>query len=224
MVGVEILAPFDNGATVKRSKLKGRLRRPEIYRRTCREVEMDATREKLQEAKYFLQRMEDEQADRDAFKYNLSAFLSAARSVTFYMQKEFARAPDFEEWYATEQEAMRRDPVMPFFLDARNRTLKQEYVPTRARIRVDVNDPVGVSDSVGVVVRRGDGTLERWNAEEQRPERPAELTPSETNIEWKWFFQDLPSGAKEKDVMALCAGYVLALGTLVDRCEAKFDV
>ena len=185
---------------------------------------MGATRAKVQEAMYFLQRMEDEQADRDACKYNLSAYLSAARSVTFFMQKEFARAPDFEEWYATEQEAIRRDPVMPFYLEARNRTLHQEYVPTRTRIRVDVNDSVGVSDSVGVVVRRGDGTLERWDAGEQRPERPAEPTPSEINVEWKWYFQNPPSGAKERDVMALCAAYVSALGALVDRCEAKFAV
>ena len=185
---------------------------------------MGATREKLQEARYFLQRMENEQADRDAFKYNLSAFLSAARSVTFYMQKKFARVSDFEEWYATEQEAMRHDPVMPFFLNARNRTLHQEYVPTRARIRVDLDDSVGVSDSVGVVVRRADGTLARWDVEKQQREQPAEPTPSKTSSEWKWFFQDPPSGAKEKDVMPLCAGYVSALGALVDRCEAKFAV
>jgi hypothetical protein len=184
---------------------------------------MGATREKLQEAMYFLQRMENEQADRDAFKYNLSAFLSAARSVTFYTQKEFARVPDFELWYATEQEAMRRDPIMPFFLEARNRTLHQEYVPTRARIRVDVEDSVGVSDSVGVV-RRADGTLERWDAEKQQPEQAAEPPPSKTSVEWKWYFQDPPSDAKEKDVMALCAGYVSVLGALVDRCEAKFAV
>jgi hypothetical protein len=185
---------------------------------------MSATREKLQEAMYFLQRMENEQADRDTFKYNLSAFLSAARSVTCYMQKEFARVPDFEEWYATEQEAMQRDPVMPFFLKARNRTLHQEYVPTRARIRVDVEDSVGVSDSVAVVVRRADGTLERRDTEKQQTEQPASPPPSKPSVEWKWYFQDPPSGAKEKDAMALCAGYVSALGALVDRCEDKFAI
>jgi hypothetical protein len=73
------------------------------------EAEMSATRGKLQEAKYFLQRMEEVQADRAAFKYNLSAFLSAGRSVSFYMQKEFKRTPGFEEWYAAEQGKMRRD-------------------------------------------------------------------------------------------------------------------
>ncbi|MCD6209368.1 MAG: hypothetical protein J7J01_00480 [Methanophagales archaeon] len=49
------------------------------------------TREKLLEARYFLEQMKERQSDQDAFKYNLSAFLAAARSVTLIMQKEFAR-------------------------------------------------------------------------------------------------------------------------------------
>lgn len=46
--------------------------------------------EKLKEAKYFYSRMKEErgQEDRESFKYNLSAFLSVARSVLQYALKE----------------------------------------------------------------------------------------------------------------------------------------
>lgn len=45
-------------------------------------------RYKIGEAKYFLARMEESIRDRMAFRYNLSAFLSAARSVTQYAYEE----------------------------------------------------------------------------------------------------------------------------------------
>jgi hypothetical protein len=44
--------------------------------------------EKLDEAKYFYQRMVAEQNNQTHFKYNLSAFISAARSVLEYAGKE----------------------------------------------------------------------------------------------------------------------------------------
>ena len=44
--------------------------------------------EKLGEANYFYSRMLSEAVDRDAFIFNLSAFLSSARSVLQYAFKE----------------------------------------------------------------------------------------------------------------------------------------
>ena len=49
---------------------------------------MNNTEDKLSEAKYFLERMKEHVMDREAFRYNLSAFLTAFRSVTFIMRKE----------------------------------------------------------------------------------------------------------------------------------------
>ncbi len=45
-------------------------------------------KDKIIEAEYFYSRMSQEQNDRDAFRHNLSAFLSAARSVLQYALKE----------------------------------------------------------------------------------------------------------------------------------------
>jgi hypothetical protein len=48
------------------------------------------------------------------FKFNLSAFLSAARSITLVMQKEYAHAEDFKNWYKPKQEEMRKDELLTF--------------------------------------------------------------------------------------------------------------
>jgi len=53
---------------------------------------------KIGEAKFFLARMEESVHDREVFRYNLSAFLAAARSVTKYAQEE-AKSKGKQQWY-----------------------------------------------------------------------------------------------------------------------------
>jgi hypothetical protein len=60
---------------------------------------MSAARETSLEAEYFLQRMRENSSDRDDFKYNLSAFLSAARSVRWVLCEEHKNKPNFERWW-----------------------------------------------------------------------------------------------------------------------------
>ena len=69
------------------------------------------TQQKYNEAEYFLEMMKDNDENRQRFEYNLSAFLSAARSVTFVLQKESSKNPDFDEWYGKKQMQMKRDKI-----------------------------------------------------------------------------------------------------------------
>jgi hypothetical protein len=65
---------------------------------------MSSAREKLIEAQYFVQRMRGNSSDRDTFKYNLSAFLSAARSVREFLYKEHENSPNFKQWWKSKGE------------------------------------------------------------------------------------------------------------------------
>ena len=56
-------------------------------------------RYKIGEAKFFLARMEESLHDRQAFLYYLSAFRSAARSVTQYALEE-SRSKGMQLWYS----------------------------------------------------------------------------------------------------------------------------
>jgi hypothetical protein len=55
-------------------------------------------RYKIGEARFFLARMKESISDRVAFRYYLSAFLSAARSVLQYAKEE-SRSKGRQEWY-----------------------------------------------------------------------------------------------------------------------------
>ena len=86
--------------------------------------------ERLFEAHYFLDRMEAVGIGMEV-GYNLNAFLSASRAVTFLLQKEMSTAPGFAEWWSLRQDEMRSDPAMRFFVNLRN------YSQKAGRVRFD---------------------------------------------------------------------------------------
>ena len=56
---------------------------------------MSDARHKLDEAQYFLELANNNIEDDKIFSFNISAFLAAARSVTYFMQYEFNNADGF---------------------------------------------------------------------------------------------------------------------------------
>ncbi|MBF5095148.1 hypothetical protein F1643_12385 [Azospirillum sp. INR13] len=79
--------------------------------------------EKLLEAEHFLARMIN--SNGLVFQFEINAFLSASRSVSFVLQKSFSDVPGFTFWYAEQQAHMKADPAMRFFLELRNISQKQ---------------------------------------------------------------------------------------------------
>jgi hypothetical protein len=79
--------------------------------------------ERLLEGEYFLRRMA--RCRGENFGYDLNAFLAAARSVTFLLQKEYSKIDGFGAWWAREQAALSGDPAARFFLELRNYSQKE---------------------------------------------------------------------------------------------------
>lgn len=69
-------------------------------------------KQKFDEAAYFYNGMFAHRLNVVIFPYYLSAFLSALRSVTMYMQKQYAHDERFAAWYTTKQTEMGADPVL----------------------------------------------------------------------------------------------------------------
>jgi hypothetical protein len=86
--------------------------------------------ERFFEAHYFLDQMEAAGMGLEV-GYNLNAFLSASRAVTFLLQQEMSRVPGFAEWWAYRQQEMRADRAMRFFVELRN------YSQKAGRVRFD---------------------------------------------------------------------------------------
>ena len=73
--------------------------------------------EKLLEAEHFLGRLAVSNGLK--FQFELNAFLSASRSVTFVLQKAMFDVPGFADWYAQRQDQMKAHLCHAFFLGAK---------------------------------------------------------------------------------------------------------
>ena len=82
---------------------------------------------KVEQARYHLDLMKAAPPDGDVFLFNLTSFISSAREVTWYLQKEFRGNPKFEVWYTTKQQQMREDETFRFFLNKRNVVVKETF-------------------------------------------------------------------------------------------------
>ncbi len=104
------------------------MRRPSKTRKFCF-TSLLLVEERLREANYFVSRLAT-QPDADRFGYELNAFLSAARSVTFILQKELSDVPGFNEWWVEQRGLLFRDPAARFFLELRNYSQKEGRIST----------------------------------------------------------------------------------------------
>jgi len=85
-------------------------------------------RQKFNEAAYFYNGMLAHRTNVVIFPYYLSAFLSAFRSVTFFLQKQYAHDARFSSWYPQKQAEMAGDPVMKMLKDRRTDVVHREPI------------------------------------------------------------------------------------------------
>jgi hypothetical protein len=66
----------------------------------------------------------------DDFRVAIQAAIQTARQVSFVLQKQKARVPDFDKWYGGWQEKLGANPLMRWMVDARNRIEKRRLGST----------------------------------------------------------------------------------------------
>ncbi|RCV62845.1 hypothetical protein C5S53_17335 [Methanophagales archaeon] len=143
--------------------------------------------------------------DDEIFAYNLSAFLSAARSITLYMQKQYKHQEGFEEWYIPKRKELFDDLELQYLKHARNEDLKTESVPTVAT-RIN-RSTVGVT-----IVEKGTPETEQVKKAEIRPH-------TQSNPETvRRFFPKFP----DVDVRVFCEEQLIKLTRIVKECEDLF--
>ena len=110
----------------------------------------------LGRANYFLERAKAcVRVDRAAFEHFLEAAIIYGRSITFHLQKEFAGAQGFDEWYGRKKAAMEGDPLFRFLKEKRNYVLKEGPVSIQKTSFLSMFETVNISDILEVQVIRG---------------------------------------------------------------------
>ncbi len=174
-------------------------------------LRMSAT-EKFSEAVYFCNCLIETRNNVHTFPFNLSAFLSAARSVTFYLQEQFEADPVFREWYAERQSEMRGEPLLRMLKDMRDEALHarpiEMWVWSGPRLPEE-----------GIVTDRFEWSLDNDVAGNIRVQCRIGKDGPETDAVpvTRWVFDQ----ADETEVLEVCANGLEKLRTLLQQWEKK---
>lgn len=111
---------------------------------------------KLQEAAHFLEQMNTLFENPELFRYNLSAFLSAARSVAQYARKEARERDGGQQWY---DKFIDDHEIISFFASERNANVHDRPVELGGHADVYVSDVGDLGESATVEKFDRDGNL-----------------------------------------------------------------
>jgi hypothetical protein len=163
------------------------------------------TQHKAKEAEFHLRKAKEHYRCDDTFAFYLSAFLSASRSVTFYMQKQYGKLEGFPEWYCAEQTRMRADNDLKYLNEARIEDVHRKPIHT------------GAARSVSV---RLDAILGKEGGEridEPNPVVTNKYDASEPSTLMRYF-----AGRKQIEIIEFCSTQFSKIVELVAKCEALF--
>ena len=111
---------------------------------------------KLQEGAYFLRQMSSSLQEPQVFRFNLSAFLSAARSVAQFAWKEARTKSGGQTWYDA---FVANDRLSGFFKSRRDSNVHDDIIHLDGHVDVFVRDAAHVSERSVVEKFDRDGNL-----------------------------------------------------------------
>lgn len=187
------------------------------------------TGHKLGEAKYFLEQMKrthfdiayhlaDESPPTPVFIYYLSAFVSAARSVTWIMRSEYGAVPGWKLWYEQEEQLDEERELLDAFSAFRNRNEKQgildaRWSPTYTPVPKDIQPAHSADSSAKPQYQL---TLTKIDCVDADSSDLVMLSYVD-HIRWESRLLG------DKDLVASCDRYYRMLDLLVRKCEKQFE-
>lgn len=175
---------------------------------------------RLNDAEILLAQATVNSNDFPIFRANINAFVSAGRSVTFVMEKEFAHVNGFAAWYETKRADMKKDPIFDLFVKIRNNSVKERAVARSMRITTTFDKPFTMSGGGEYTIpigRFGDRGIIIDNAtpitHDGKP-----VTDVKAITRTAAFFDEKP----DVDALDLCHEYLNKLKVIVAECYSKF--
>ncbi len=166
-------------------------------------------KQKISEAVYFYNKMLRKEDKPKAFRYELSAFLSAARSALQYACKEVKCSPAQKKWY---DERVAASPVIQFFRCMRDISIHTEPVKPRMHVTASIQNQLLISDSMRIEIRREDGSEEVLEpSNELSLDQPRETEG--ISFSNRYYFSDWGG---DEDVFALCKSYLKEIECFVE--------
>ncbi len=185
---------------------------------------LEDTKHKVEEASFFLVQANSLVTEPTLLGYCLSAFVSAARSVTWVMQREFGKNQEYKSWYQKRQKEMKNDNIFLLFRELRNITIKEGKLEfTRIVTREIEEPPITVHDERGFEVIR-DGKVIKKTKPFEHVTNPVSENSSFANLEQpKPSIRVILENAPDNEGMELCTKYLKKISDLVSEAEKMMN-
>jgi hypothetical protein len=163
---------------------------------------------KLDEAAYFLSRLSKVIDQPEAFKFELSAFLSAARSALQYAYKEIEGTPSKKAWY---DKLFDRCPLLGFFKDKRDMNIHRRPINPTMQVGVGITEVLHLSASLSFVLTNQEGEVIQRGTTSPDPIPQSEPVPAA--ISYRYTF---PDWTGNEDIITLCGDYLTEIRDVVN--------
>ncbi len=165
--------------------------------------------EKISEAEYFYARMRTEANNPSAFKFDLSAFLSATRSVLQYALKEAETKIGGQAWYDNH---ISKSKVAKFFKDRRDINIHQKPLSLSQSVTVKIQDVIRVSEAIFITKIDEQGNrIQEENSSSTQVSLPGYVNGS-VETEYSYSFSEWSS---TNNVFDICNLYLTELRAII---------
>lgn len=182
---------------------------------------MQDTEFRLNESKFFLKTMKENEEKKPEFEYYLDAYISSARSVLWIMNSEYCKLKEWKKWYDEKGVNNEQKKLLDGIVKMRNRSLKQR--PLKVRKYTTVGDGKNFCD-IEEVMRKYLGkeiTLEIKEIE--KPENYSFYEDeNSTVVSGVLKISTTVEEFKDKDIIDICEEYDSWLTDVVSECIRKF--
>jgi len=152
----------------------------------------------------------------DLFNMKLNAVIQAVRNVTFIMQSELSKHPDFNGWYKKQREKLASEKFMVKLRDSRNYVVKQGDLKKKSiakvRILTHKNNPI-LTEVVSPTLTLPD-LLEHYKGSVQNPNPHWDVV---LEIERNWIVNNFP----EKEILLIIRDAYILLYKIIEDWHVK---
>ena len=178
---------------------------------------------KLAEAKYYYEQMKLNFQDSMKFLFNLDAFLSAARAVTFVFQKAKNKVDkSIMEWYSSVMDRWKKDKVMRLLVEMRNVSIKEHTPKMQTTAAVNFSISVRIVNRLNIKKVSLDGKAEERTTSPDKTVLQSKVKPQApaTPTIISRSFYELPEWFDlDSDVMRLCIKWLDKLESFISKAE-----
>ena len=187
---------------------------------------MSAVTKAVEEAEYFIKKLEEAESKPSVYTYNLNAFLSRGRSITWIIKKQYSKCPNFSKWYYQKEKEMKADELMSFFVQARNISVKEHSINPHFNLAVGdikITREEGEGDKCLSIPMEGTPYWVKKNEEGEEINVPTHEFDSKVHRQYFFNEPKPPFTFRSLQAINLCRMYLDNLKELAEEAIRLFE-